>query len=87
MNTLMTILYLFSYGLKYYIIFVVYSKRALIDTKEFWNKVENINPNDFNTQIEIFKTFYWLNNGILFFWSFYQSFQSYINTLYALLAE
>lgn len=67
MNTLMTVLYLFSYGLKYYTILIVSSNRELIKSREFWNKVNNMNSNDLDTQKEVYEVFYWLNDGISFF--------------------
>jgi hypothetical protein len=67
-SAFMNILYLASFGLKYYTMIVVYYYRIEIKTNEFWAKVSFLeNSNDIDDQKSVFQTFYWLNNGELFF--------------------
>lgn len=60
----MNILYISSYGLKYYTMILVSRKKELISKNSFWYNAVNVKSNDTSAQKELFLTFYWLNSGI-----------------------
>jgi hypothetical protein len=64
LNFSMSVLYISSFGLKYYTIVNVALHRAQISSAEFWKQISKLSPNDFEAQKEIYETFYWLNDGI-----------------------
>ena len=59
----MNILYVCSFALKYYTMVTVKLQINKIETPSFWVKVANVNASDIGTQIDLYKTFYWLNDG------------------------
>ena len=59
----MMAMYVASFGLKYYTIFLVRHEMNRVESNEFWRVVENLNGTDVFTQKQIFETFYWLNEG------------------------
>jgi hypothetical protein len=62
-NSSMNILYVSSFGLKYYTMFVVsLNKKKLLD-QNFWNMLARVNTTDVDAQNEFTNTVYWLNNG------------------------
>jgi hypothetical protein len=59
-------LFLVSYTLKFYTMMVVNIERKKLDDVNFWNKIRNLNENNTGEQIEVFQTFYWLNDGKIY---------------------
>lgn len=62
-NMCMNVLYLASYGLKYSTIILVTRSLENVQKPEFWNKLEHLNSTDVRSQIDVYKTLYWLNSG------------------------
>ncbi|CAF0993566.1 unnamed protein product [Brachionus calyciflorus] len=60
-------LFICSFVLKYYTIFRVLNEIKKLDCENFWLKVRKLDSSDHEGQIEVFKTFYWLNND-RFYW-------------------
>ena len=59
----MNILYISTYGLKYYTMILIKEKLDIISNQEFWDKIEYLNSTDTEGQVMIYETFYWLNSG------------------------
>lgn len=66
----MIILYIGSFTLKYYSIFLVRVQLDKIETNEFWYIVNNLEHFDESVQKEVFYTFYWLNEDRFYWISF-----------------
>lgn len=62
-NSLLNVLYIISYGLKYHTMILVASQLRQIETAKFWSDLKNLNETDFQSQKNIYETFYWLNSG------------------------
>jgi hypothetical protein len=56
-------LYAASYALKFYTVIRVSNELISLDHDEFWETVETLNSTDLGAQIDVYQTFYWLNNG------------------------
>lgn len=64
-NSLMNVLYISSFGLKYYTMYIAsFSKKKVLE-KEFWDKAVGLNGSSVDEQKKIYDTIYWLNNGKL----------------------
>ena len=61
----MNILYVCSFGLKYYSMAMVNIQYNKIKTGTFWNQVVSLNESDLSGQKYTYETFYWLNDGKL----------------------
>ena len=59
----MNILFVGSYGLKFYTIIKVGVEMKHLRDEEFWHTVNTLEANDTHTQESVYQTFYWLNNG------------------------
>jgi len=57
-----------SYGLKIYTIINTSIQLATIETTQFWSKLTSLTPDDEESQINVYQTFYWLNEGKVFFY-------------------
>jgi hypothetical protein len=64
-NLCMNVLYVSSYGIAYATMFLVRQSLTEVETEAFWTKVSSLDVNDTMSQIQIYKTFYWLNSGKL----------------------
>ena len=64
MNLTMSVLYMCSYGLKYFTTIYVAIKRMEIEQPEFWLEVSNLSVNNLLSQKKVYDTFYWLNAGM-----------------------
>lgn len=63
-NASMYILFVSSYSLKFYTMIIVSIQRNKLSDSVFWDQVNALEKaNDINSEMEIFKVFYWLNNG------------------------
>ena len=60
---MMGILYVGSYGLKFYTLIRVKNERSLLSDPHFWDLVEGLNESLIEKQKSVYETFYWLNNG------------------------
>lgn len=65
-DSCMIALYIASFGLKYYTMFMSHFYKKRLDDPLFWEKIENLNETDFTSQNEVLKVFYWLNDGNFF---------------------
>ena len=59
----MIILYITSYGLKYYTLIFVQGVKSNLDSHEFWEKLEHLEATDIESQEYFYTIFYWLNDG------------------------
>ena len=66
-NLMLYILLSTSYGLKIYTIINTSIQLATIETTQFWSKLTSLTPDDEESQINVYQTFYWLNEGKNFF--------------------
>lgn len=62
-NSLLNVLYIISYGLKYHTMILVASKLKQIESSKFWLDMKYLNETDLDSQKNIYETFYWLNSG------------------------
>ncbi|RMZ93519.1 short transient receptor potential channel 3-like [Brachionus plicatilis] len=69
-NSLLNVLYIISYGLKYHTMILVASKLKQIETSKFWLDLGNLNETDLESQKNIYETFYWLNSDRFYWKSF-----------------
>lgn len=74
---IMTVLFIASYGLKYYTIIKVESEKELVGNEEFWYIVENLTESNIEDQMYVYERFYWLNAGFYF----RKIFKKYLNKL------
>jgi hypothetical protein len=63
----MIMLYIASFTLKYYTIFVVRLQLTKVESEDFWIQVAEMSPDDYAMQNDVFSTFYWLNED-RFYW-------------------
>lgn len=63
----MLVLYVVSFGLKFYTFLVVRLERRKLDDANFWHELNHLDPMDHESQAKIFGTFYWLNED-RFYW-------------------
>ena len=66
-NSLLNVLYIISYGLKYHTMILVASQLRKIETTKFWLDLGKLNETDLQSQKNIYETFYWLNSGKYYF--------------------
>ena len=59
----MNILYISTYGLKYYTMILVKEKLDIISNQVFWDNIEYLNSTDTGGEGMIYDTVYWLNSG------------------------
>jgi hypothetical protein len=62
-NLMLYILLFTSYGLKIYTLINANTQLATIETTQFWSKLTSLTPADEESQINVYQTFYWLNEG------------------------
>lgn len=62
-SLVMIILFFVSYTLQFYTIYIVRQNMEKLIDPIFWSSIASLNKTDINQQIQVFKTFYWLNNG------------------------
>jgi hypothetical protein len=74
-NSIMNVLYLSSFGLKYYTMIVVRMNKQKVLDEKFWYDTMNLNETDLDKQKDIYDTLYWLNNGKIY------SFKNFANIL------
>ncbi len=60
-NICMLTLYVASFALKFYTMFIVRVELNRIDDPEFWYQLSNLNSDNVASQARIYGTFYWLN--------------------------
>lgn len=65
-NSLMDVLYIASFGLKYYTKLVVSLNKIKVLDDKFWENAANLNVTDLDGQKEVYNTIYWLNSGKLY---------------------
>ena len=63
LTSVMHLLYICSYALKFYTIIIVQIEKNKLDDPKFWYMVNNLGKNITNQQ-SVYQTFYWLNAGI-----------------------
>ena len=61
-DTVMNILYIASFSLKYYTIIVVTIEFSKVSSSDFWLQT-NLNTTDTGIEKSLYETFYWLNRG------------------------
>ncbi|RNA03569.1 Short transient receptor potential channel 6 [Brachionus plicatilis] len=61
-NSLMNVLYISSFGLKYYTMYIASFNKKKVLEKEFWDKAVGLNGSSVDEQKKIYDTIYWLNN-------------------------
>lgn len=59
----MNVLYVSSFGLKYYTMVVVRLNKIKVLDSRFWQNAVNLNATDSDAQKDVFDSIYWLNNG------------------------
>lgn len=69
-DLLMIFLYIGSFALKYYNIFLVRLQLNRLESKEFWQSVNSLNEFDIQAQKDVFHTFYSLNEDRFYWVSF-----------------
>lgn len=62
-SCLMNVLYISSFGLKYYTMHVVVVQKKKILDKKFWDMAVGLNETNIDDQKKVYDTIYWLNNG------------------------
>jgi hypothetical protein len=62
-NSAMNILYFAAFGLKYYTMLIVRLNINKLNSEAFWREIVSVNETELDKQIDIYQTFYWLNNG------------------------
>ena len=62
LTSVMHLLYIYSYALKFYTIIKVQIEKNKLDDPQFWYMVNNLDKNITNQQ-SVYETFYWLNAG------------------------
>jgi hypothetical protein len=65
-NAMAYIIYIGSYSMKYYTMIKVSLEVNNLNSLNFWNTINTLEPGDYKTQQDIYQTFYWLNSGIVF---------------------
>jgi hypothetical protein len=71
LNSVIFSLLIASYGLKFCTMVAVSIEQNKLYDDNFWHKVHYLSYEDFVSQQEIYSTFYWLNNGKIFFQHIY----------------
>ncbi|CAF0714386.1 unnamed protein product [Brachionus calyciflorus] len=66
----MILIFFSSYGLKLYTILIVRQNLERVCDPLFWSLVSNLNNSNLASQINVYKTFYWLNNDRFYWVSF-----------------
>ncbi|CAF0736641.1 unnamed protein product [Rotaria sordida] len=69
-DSCMNILYLSSFALKYYVIYQVIHATKKLGDRDFQTKIENICELSKSEQLNIYRTFYWLNADRFYWVSF-----------------
>jgi len=64
LNACMYALFIASFSLKYYMMILVSMERTKLNDPLFWNRVTTLSATDTPSQIDIYQTFYWLNDGM-----------------------
>jgi hypothetical protein len=63
-NFSMNFFYIASYGLKYHTMAIISSEINKLNSDKFWNSINHLSESSSKEdQIDIYKTFYWLNSG------------------------
>lgn len=62
-NSLMNVIYVSSFGLKYYTMIVVRVTKGKVLSESFWDMAVGLNETDYAGQKDVYNTLYWLNNG------------------------
>ena len=62
-NAAMYFLFFASFSLKYYTMIYVTMERYKLQEVDFWIKVAQLTAEDTAGQIDVYQTFYWLNDG------------------------
>lgn len=63
-NSLMNVIYVSSFSLKYYTMIVVRLTKMKVLDEKFWIMASSLNQTDYGAQKDVYNTLYWLNNGI-----------------------
>ena len=61
-NVCMLTLYVVSYGLRFYTMIIVKLEMNKLYDSNFWAEVNSLENNE-EAQIDVYETFYWLNDG------------------------
>jgi hypothetical protein len=70
-DAFMIIFYIGSFALEIYSYMIASNRQKAIQSEAFWNGLANLNASDFEAQKRYLDTFYWLNEGIINFLSFF----------------
>jgi hypothetical protein len=62
----MNVLYISSFGLKFYTMIVVRLNKEKVMSSQFWKNAVFLNESNVEEQKEVVNTLYWLNNGKFF---------------------
>lgn len=62
-NSLMNVIYVSSFGLKYYTMIMVRITKNRVLNEQFWEKASTLNETDYAGQKDAYNAIYWLNNG------------------------
>lgn len=62
-NSLMNVIYVSSFSLKYYTMIVVRLTKYKVLDESFWDMASTLNETDYSGQKDVYNTIYWLNNG------------------------
>lgn len=65
------ILFVCSFGLKFYTLIIVTVEKEKLTSQDFWQLVGDLANKTETDQINVFKTFYWLNRGKYSSYSYY----------------
>lgn len=59
----LNILYIASFSLKYYTMWLVSKEIGNLEKESFWSNLKKLKDNDTHMQKDVYETFYWLNRG------------------------
>jgi hypothetical protein len=66
LSSVIIILFSASYVINYYTLVKLLGCIDSLSNVDFWHKVANLTANDTQGQIDVYKTFYWLNSGMIY---------------------
>lgn len=62
----MNVIYVSSFGLKYYTMIMVRITKNRVLNEQFWEKASTLNETDYAGQKDAYNAIYWLNNGNIY---------------------
>ena len=66
-NSSTNILYVLSFGLKFYTMIVVSLKKSKVQDQRYWENLISSNCTDESLLIDAYDTIYWLNSSMVFY--------------------